>query len=173
MSANSVKGQEAAELASFNASKAEIIENFIHNGGVSESKSRFLFVYVSERSFTLDTLRLVSDELQKAYCKSYTLTIQFANDKEFLMKLARYEKNPVTVDFPDTDQGRKGAEAFYRLIIPDDKGILLAEYSRYGSYEYLAYKLEKDATVMKAKTLRSPEIKGEVTPNSCSVDAKD
>lgn len=173
MSANFVKGQESADLASLKGSNAEIVENFVHNGGVSGFKSRFLFIYVSEKSFTLDTLSLITDELQKKLCIPHTLTIYLANDKDFLKKLARYEKSPVTAEFPDTEQGRKGAEEFYQMVMPNDKGFLLAEYSRYGKYEYIAYKLEKDTTVMKTKILRSPEIKGEVSPSSCPVDAQD
>ena len=135
----------------------EIVENWIHDGGRSGKANRFLFIYGPERSFDPNTLALIFDTLQRSYCDPYTLRINIYTDKTMLEKRISSEKSPSMIDYNDTPEGRRAAKDAYEKTYGSKELYFMAEYFRYGSYEFYDYTSNKDSRATTRVILREPD----------------
>src|SRR5688500_6132206 len=117
----------------------EIVENWVHAGGESGIRSRYIFIYLPEEDFSLNAIMAIFRTTEAQSCAPYILAISIYTDKAALAKKIRYEKQSSTIDFTNDEAGRKAAEKYYEKVLPPRSGYLRAEYQRYGDYEVIDY----------------------------------
>jgi hypothetical protein len=153
------------------SNKYDLVENWIHNGGESGIRSRYLFAYIQETDFDLETVTAIVDELQRTYCDPYVLVINIYSDRAMLEKKIKWEKAPTFIDFDlDTSAGRKAANREYEALYRSSKPYFRAEYSRNANYELLDYTPAKEETDTIRVVLREPDKnsgKSTLPANAC------
>ena len=146
----------------------EVVENWIHDGGQSGMKSRFIFIYLPESSFSEKNLSMIFDKYQKDYCDPYILSIDAYSDRAMLDKKRKWEKSAIFVDFKDDAAGQKAATEFYGRVLPAPSGYYQAEYNRYGDYELFDFTRTKDSPEQTRIMIRDPSAV-QTAPNVCKL----
>lgn len=161
----SVAGQGPVKRTTLDAQSAQVIDNWIHKGGESKIRARYIFIYLPERDFDLPAIRALVDKYQEQFCDPYILEIDIYSDKAMLEKKIRWEKSGAWRDFTDNEAGRRAAQAYYSQVLPATTGYLRAEYARYGDYEVIDYSKSKE-DLADTLTIRSPNQPRE-RPTTC------
>jgi len=143
-----IKGQELTKAETFPA--VEVVRNKINSGGESGIKSRYLYLLIGEKDFSLDNIQRIFKKYKKIYDHPYNLHINLYSDKEMLQRMIKFNSQRVFIEFADNEKGRAAAQEFYEKYypLPLPTGYFRAEYSRYGSFEYFNYSPAKEKAEM-------------------------
>lgn len=137
-------GQQASKAKNALPTSLEIIDNWTHTFGESNIRSRFIFLYLPERDFTVSNLELILGRYRAEFCDPYILQMDIYSDKASLEKKIKWEKRSYAIDFKDDTVGRRAASEYYARVLPSGKGYFWAEYSRYSSFEFFDYNKSKN-----------------------------
>ena len=122
-----------------------VVADKVNEGGDSGIKDRHVFVFLDEKSFSIQNLTDLFLKYRDNYCEPYVLRVTVYSDHKMLERLIKFENEPRTVRFSDDKKGLEAAAAFYNSTYPALVGYFRAEYHRYGGYDLFDYSMEKDS----------------------------